>query len=224
MRRTGQYVAVTRDEGNAVDGSFSATCLKIENHLRSPDPLVVFDFQLMIGCRLHSGLDRMTTFNVDLPVSQSFKTVIVNREHVVGLEKKALYIEKVNELIEPGDQELFVRLCFQQELSGALDPDRLRVREDEGQRVSRLLEKPGQTLSKHPDSEVSRMIHKFESACHPLSRKKPLLVAKLCRKHMSDGLCHFDPFDKLRINSGRNPKIPRLVKTRFLGCRLEMTL
>jgi len=42
--------------------------------------------------------------------------------------------------------------------------------------VSRLLEKPGQTLSKHPDPKVSRMIHKFESACHPLSQKKPLLV------------------------------------------------
>ena len=26
MRRTGKYVAMTRDEGNAVDGLFSATC------------------------------------------------------------------------------------------------------------------------------------------------------------------------------------------------------
>jgi len=69
--------------------------------------------------------------------------VIMNRENFEGLEKKPLGVEEVNELVEPGDQELFVRLCFQQELSGFLDPDRRRVREDEGQRFGSLLKKPG---------------------------------------------------------------------------------
>ena len=39
MRRTVQYVAVTRDEGNAVDGCFSATCQSDIKSLIDP-PLV----------------------------------------------------------------------------------------------------------------------------------------------------------------------------------------
>src|SRR4030042_1030371 len=105
----------------------------------------------MIGCCLHSGLDRMTAFNIDLTLSQSFKMLIMNGEDLEGLEKKTLCVEEVNQFVEPCDQELFVRLCFQQDLSGFLDPDRLRVRDDESQGFSRLLKKPGQALPEHPD-------------------------------------------------------------------------
>jgi hypothetical protein len=95
--------------------------------------------------------------------------LIVNRKNVVGLKKQPLCVEKVDELIEQGDQELFARLCFQLDLSGLLEANGLRFREDEGERMSRLLKKLLSTFSKHPDPKVSRMINQFESACHALS-------------------------------------------------------
>jgi hypothetical protein len=144
-------------------GVFSSV-LKVKNHLRPPKALTVLDFQLMIGGRLHSSLDWMTAFRIDLASGQSFKTVIVNRHNVVLLEKKPFGVEEVNELIEPCDQEFFVGSGFKRELSGFAGPDRLGLCEDEGERMSRLLEKPGQIFSTHPDPEVPCMVDKFESA------------------------------------------------------------
>jgi hypothetical protein len=36
--------------------------------------------------------------------------------------------------------------------------------------------------------------------------------------------CHFDPFEYLRVNSGRNLRIRLVAESRFLGWRREMRL